>query len=80
LAASSIGQEIRLWHAWNQQELLSLEWNGKFAGPLHFSPDGTTLGLGRLLPVSPDGGVQLWRVPGLPGIDSSLSRAHTAQP
>ena len=63
LAAVAAGREIHLWHLWNQQELLTLEWKGMFGGGLYFSPDGMTLGMGRLLPVSHDGGVQLWRAP-----------------
>ncbi len=62
LAATS-GQAIQLWEVWNQQELLSFRWSGRFLGQPQFSPDGTTLGVGRYLPVSPDGGVRLWRAP-----------------
>ena len=63
LAATFVGNAIQLWQVWNQQELLSLQWNGRFVGALHFTPDGSTLGTGRFLPLSPDGGVQLWRAP-----------------
>jgi eukaryotic-like serine/threonine-protein kinase len=61
LAASFVGNAVQFWHVANQQELMTLNWSGRFIGQLIFSPDGTTLGAGRLLPVSPDGGVQLWR-------------------
>jgi WD40 repeat protein/tRNA A-37 threonylcarbamoyl transferase component Bud32 len=78
LSAVASGREIHLWHLWNQQELLTLEWKGMFGGGLYFSSDGMTLGMGRLLPISPDGGVQLWRAP-LPN-EAESSGAFSKRP